>query len=309
MTKEIRPGYGQQVMLADRWKDYQLIDTGDGMKLERWGDVILVRPDPQVIWPRQARSDWNTWDGFYHRSESGGGRWEFRRQLPESWAIHYQGMTFKIRPTDFKHTGLFPEQAANWDWCSQKIQMAGKRDKGREIHVLNLFGYTGAATVACATAGAQVCHVDASKGMVNWCRENADLSGLSTSSIRYIADDCLKFVHREAKRGRKYDAIIMDPPTYGRGSSGEIWKLEVHLWKLLQECAPLLSDHPLFFLINSYTNKLSPLSLGNLLTELFQSRAGMIQVGELGLPSQRNEKILPCGVFGRWENSGSCFKL
>jgi 23S rRNA (cytosine1962-C5)-methyltransferase len=301
MNKELPSAYGQHVMLANRWKDYQLIDTGDGMKLERWGDVILVRPDPQVIWPRQYQSDWNKWDGYYHRSEAGGGRWEFHRQLPESWHIVYQNLKFKIRPTDFKHTGLFPEQATNWDWCTKKIQKAQEKDKNREIHVLNLFGYTGGATVACAAAGAIVCHVDASKGMVQWCRENAELSGLSSAPIRYIADDCLKFVNREAKRGRRYDAIIMDPPTYGRGSSGEIWKLEVHLWKLLRECLPLLNERPLFFLINSYTNKLSPLSLGNLLNELFTRKNGAIQVGELGLPSLRNEKILPCGVFGRWE--------
>ncbi len=301
MSKEPSSGYGEQVVLADRWKEYQLIDTGDGMKLERWGDVVLVRPDPQVIWPRQANSDWDKWDGYYHRSESGGGRWEFRRQLPESWTIGYHALKFKIRPTDFKHTGLFPEQAANWDWCSQKILAAKAQDRNREINVLNLFGYTGAATISSASAGAHVCHVDASKGMVQWCRDNAALSGLASAPIRYIADDCLKFVNREAKRGKKYDAIIMDPPTYGRGSSGEIWKLEVHLWKLLLECRLIMGDQPLFFLINCYTNKLSPLSLGNLLGELFQKKGGSIHVSELGLPSQRNSKILPCGVLGRWE--------
>ncbi len=296
-----QPGCVQELLLADRWEDYQLLDTGDGMKMERWGDVVLVRPDPQVIWPRHAGAGWDRWDGYYHRSESGGGRWEFRRSLPDSWTIRYGGLQFKIRPTDFKHTGLFPEQAANWDWCSQKIRSA--REAGREVSVLNLFGYTGAATVACAAAGASLCHVDASKGMVQWCRDNAALSGLGDAPIRTIADDCLKFAGREARRGRRYDAIIMDPPTYGRGPSGEMWRLEVDLWKLLVQCGSLLSERPLFFLINSYTSKLSPLALGNLLTELMSERGGKITVGELGIPGQHDGKILPCGVYGRWESA------
>ncbi|MGC3992462.1 MAG: class I SAM-dependent methyltransferase [Chthoniobacteraceae bacterium] len=286
------------ILLADRWQDYQLLDTGDGLKLERWGDVTLVRPDPQVMWPRTGKQ-WTGWDGFYHRSESGGGRWEFRRELPDSWTIRYGALKFKIRPTDFKHTGLFPEQAANWDWCMNAIRQA--KTAGREVSVLNLFGYTGAATVACAAAGAEVCHVDASKGAVQWCRENAALSGLGEASIRYIADDCLKFVSREARRGRKYDAIIMDPPAYGRGAGGEVWKLELHLWKLLAECRDLLSAEPLFCLINSYTSRLSPLVLGNLLTQVFSQAGGRLTVGELGLPGQRNGLVLPCGIFGRWE--------
>ncbi len=273
-----------------------MLDTGDGLKLERWGDAILVRPDPQILWPLHEAAAWSGWDGFYHRSETGGGRWEFRRALPDSWTVRYGDLTFKIRPTDFKHTGLFPEQAANWDWCSQKIRAAG-----RKVSVLNLFGYTGAATIACAAAGASVCHVDAAKGMVQWCRENAALSGLSAAPIRFIADDCLKFVAREARRGRRYDAIIMDPPAYGRGAAGEMWKIEVHLWKLLAECRALLSEQPLFFLINGYASSLSPLVLGNLLDELFSARAGTIRVGELGLPSQRHGKILPCGIFGCWD--------
>jgi 23S rRNA (cytosine1962-C5)-methyltransferase len=288
----------QQLLLADRWQDYQLLDTGGGMKLERWGDAILVRPDPQIIWPRPDDGMWKKWDGWYHRSETGGGRWEFRRTLPESWHLRYDDLTLKIRPTDFKHTGLFPEQAVNWDWCMQKIRAA--RATGREVSVLNLFGYTGAATVACAAAGANVCHVDASKGVVQWCRENAALSGLAAAPIRYITDDCLKFTQREARRGRRYDAIILDPPAYGRGSAGEVWKIEEHLWPLLLECRALLSEQPLFLLINSYASKLSPLVLGNLLTELLPRHAGRITVGELGLPSQRNA-ILPCGIFGRWE--------
>ena len=260
------------------------------------GEAVLVRPDPQIIWPQQSK--WDKWDGWYHRSDTGGGRWEFRRALPESWTLRYGALTFKIRPTDFKHTGLFPEQAVNWDWCAEKIRTAG-----REVSVLNLFGYTGAATVAAAAAGASVCHVDASKGVVQWCRENAALSGLTAAPIRYIADDCLKFVTREARRGRRYDAIVMDPPTYGRGAAGEVWKLEEHLWPLLTECRALLSDRPLFLLINSYTTKLSPLVIGNLLTELMGKHGGNITVGELGLPSQRHAMVLPCGIFGRWESS------
>jgi 23S rRNA (cytosine1962-C5)-methyltransferase len=291
----------QEVLLADGWEDYQLLETGDGMKLERWGDVVLVRPDPQVIWPKRKGATWREWDGYYHRSEAGGGSWEFRRDLPESWVLQYRGLKFKIRPTDFKHTGLFPEQAANWDWYAQKIRQATAA--GRDIQVLNLFGYTGAATVCCAAAGASVCHVDAAKGMVQWCRDNAALSGLASAPIRYITDDCLKFVNREARRGRKYDAIIMDPPTYGRGAGGEMWKLELHLWKLLEECRALLSERPLFFLINSYTSKLSPLALKNLLGELFPHAGGIISTGEIGLPGQHDGKVLPCGIFGRWEES------
>jgi 23S rRNA (cytosine1962-C5)-methyltransferase len=295
-TPSSRPA--PQVLLAERWEDYALLDTGDGLKLERWGDAVLVRPDPQIIWPQKGGA-WKEWDGFYHRSETGGGRWEFRRTLPDSWTIRYGALVFKIRPTDFKHTGLFPEQAANWDWCMAKIRAA--KAAGRSVNVLNLFGYTGAATIACAAAGAEVCHVDASKGVVQWCRENAALSGLAEAPIRYIADDCLKFVSREARRGRRYDAIIMDPPAYGRGAAGEVWKLEAHLWKLLAECRTLLSAQPLFFLINSYTSKISPLVLGNLLADLLASAGGEISIGELGLPSERHRTILPCGIFGRWE--------
>jgi 23S rRNA (cytosine1962-C5)-methyltransferase len=297
--RDTTPGYGQELLVATGWQDYQLLAMGDGLKLERWGDVALVRPDPQIIWPQNGKRAWDHWDGFYHRSDTGGGHWEFRRPLPESWTIRYGDLTFKIRPTDFKHTGLFPEQAANWDWCGGKIRSA--RETGREVSVLNLFGYTGAASLACAGAGASVCHVDASKGAVQWCRENASLSGLTASPIRYIVEDCLKFVSRESRRGRRYDAIIMDPPAYGRGTSGEMWKLEVHLWRLLVECRGILSENPLFFLINSYTSNLSPLVLGSLLSELLSERGGKITVGELGLRSQGDGKILPCGIFGRWE--------
>jgi 23S rRNA (cytosine1962-C5)-methyltransferase len=291
--------------IAESWRDYTLLDAGDGMKQERWGDVTLVRPDPQIIWPRRAGPEWRGWDGYYHRSESGGGRWEFRRELPASWKINYDplGLTFRIQPTSFKHTGLFPEQAVNWDWFSGLIRRAC--GAGREIAVLNLFGYTGAATCAAAKAGANVCHVDAAEGMVKWCRENAALSGLAEAPIRYIADDCLKFVRREQRRGRRYDAIIMDPPTYGRGSGGEMWRLEDHLWELLVECRAILSDAPLFFLINAYTARLSPTVVVNLLAELMRERHGFITGGEVGLPIVADGKVLPCGIYGRWEAGAS----
>lgn len=293
------------ILTASNWQDYQLLDCGDGLKQERWGDYTLVRPDPQIIWPRHGRepgAPWKTWDGFYHRSEQGGGKWEFRRTMPENWTIRYAalGLTFKIRPTNFKHTGLFPEQAVNWEWFSTRIKAAVKT--GRSVNVLNLFGYTGAASCAAAAAGANVCHVDAAEGMVKWCRENAALSGLAGAPIRYITDDCLKFVRREIRRERRYDAIIMDPPTYGRGSTGEMWKLEDHLWTLLRECRELLSDQPLFFLINAYTARLSPTVVANLLAELMTDRKGTITAGEVGLPVQHDGKILPCGIYGRWES-------
>src|SRR5687767_8913243 len=302
------------LIVAGGWRDYELIDCGDGMKQERWGEFTLVRPDPQIIWPRHPSETarprttrWDKWDGFYHRSEQGGGKWEFKRPLPDSWSIAYQplGLTFKIHPTSFKHTGLFPEQAVNWDWFSAKIAAARQArgaDPVKAINVLNLFGYTGAATVAAAKAGATVCHVDAAEGMVKWCRENAALSQLTDAPIRYIVDDCLKFARRELKRGRRYDAIIMDPPTYGRGATGEMWKLEDHLWDLLVECRALLSEQPLFFLINAYTARLSPTVVANLLSELMHQHAGTITAGEVGLPIKRDGKVLPCGIYGRWES-------
>ena len=291
------------LLVADRWRDYQLVDCGDGMKQERWGPYTLVRPDPQILWPRMGEKPgarWEHWDGFYHRSEAGGGRWEFRRPLPEHWEIRYDalGLTFKIRPTSFKHTGLFPEQAVNWDWIDSTVRSAR-----RGVSVLNLFGYTGAATCAAAAAGASVCHVDASEGMVKWCRENAALCGLADKPIRYICDDCLRFVRREVKRGRRYDAVIMDPPTFGRGSTGETWKLEEHLWELLEECRALLSEAPLFFLINAYTARLSPTVVANLLSHALHGVAGSITAGEVGLPVHRDGKVLPCGIYGRWEAS------
>ena len=290
------------LLLADRWQDYRLLDTGLGLKQERWGRFTLVRPDPQIIWPRAGgEKNWTDWDAFYQRSETGGGKWQFRNALPEHWNIGYAplGLTFRIHPTSFKHTGLFPEQAVNWDWFSAKIKTA--RAAGREVSVLNLFGYTGAASVAAAAAGASVCHVDAAEGMVKWCRENAALSGLSEAPIRFIADDCLKFVRREIKRGRHYDAIIMDPPTYGRGSAGEMWRLEDQRWELLLECRRVLSDQPLFFLINAYTARLSPTVVVNLLGELMRDSGGTITGGEVGLPVKRDGKVLPCGIYGRWE--------
>jgi 23S rRNA (cytosine1962-C5)-methyltransferase len=287
------------LVIADQWEDYELLDTGNGMKQERWGPYNLVRPDPQIIWHRKSDAPWQGWDGYYHRSNTGGGKWEFRRELPEYWKIKYKSLTLKIRPTSFKHTGLFPEQAVNWDWFSKIIRSA--KSAGREVNVLNLFGYTGAATCAAAAAGAAVCHVDAAEGMVKWCRENAQLSGLAEAPIRYITDDCLKFVKREIKRGRRYDGIIMDPPTYGRGSSGEMWRLEDQLWDLLKECDHLLSEQPLFFLINAYTARLSPTVVANLMDDLLGRRAGTLTAGEIGLPVKADGKVLPCGIYGRWE--------
>lgn len=283
--------------MARDWKDYELLDGGDGMKLERWGEIVLARPDPQIIWPR-AQREWKAWDGWYHRSGKGGGRWEFRRKLPASWAIRYGKLVFKVSPTGFKHTGLFPEQAVNWAWIQKLIGSAKAR--GGEVSVLNLFGYTGAATLAAALAGASVCHVDAAKGMVEWCKENARFSGVGGAPMRYIVDDCHAFVRREIRRGKKYDAIIMDPPSYGHGAEGEVWKLEKNLWPLLEDCHELLAERPLFFLINAYTTGLSPVALGNVMTRLLSSRGGRLEAGEIGLPITAGNLVLPCGVYGRW---------
>lgn len=284
------------LLIAQDWKDYELLDSGDGMKLERWGDVVLARPDPQVIWP--CAGEWKNWDAWYHRSSKGGGRWDFRKKVPDSWTIRYRDLILKIAPTGFKHTGLFPEQAVNWDWCGEQIRAA--KAQGREVSALNLFGYTGAATVAAAAAGASVCHVDAAKGMVEWCRENARLSKLADAPIRFIVDDCVAFVKREIRRGKKYDALIMDPPSYGHGASGEVWKLEEHLWPLLEDCRALLSDQPLFFLVNTYTTGLSPTALGNVMTRLLSKKGGKLSTGEVGLPISRDHMCLPCGIYGRW---------
>lgn len=280
---------------AENWSDFEVVETGDGMKKERWGEFVLVRPDPQVIWPRRSAS-WGECDGVYHRSASGGGRWEFRRPLPDSWVIRYGRLAFKIRPTSFKHTGLFPEQAANWDWFSPRIAQAG-----RAVRVLNLFGYTGGATVAAAAAGASVCHVDAAKGMVQWCRENAALSGLSEAPVRYLVDDCMKFLERETRRESRYEAIIMDPPSFGRGRGGELWKLEDGLFPLVRLATSLLSDTPLFVLINAYTTGLSPTVLANILGQHVPAD-GRVSCGEVGLPVSRGGVTLPCGTFARWES-------
>jgi 23S rRNA (cytosine1962-C5)-methyltransferase len=283
------------VLLADQWEDFAVLEAGDGMKKERWGDVVLVRPDPQVIWPRPS-GDWGDCDGIYHRDAGGGGRWEFRRQLPESWTIrHGEKLVFKIRPTNFKHTGLFPEQAANWAWFGAKIRSAG-----RPVRVLNLFGYTGGATIAAAAAGASVCHVDAAKGMVQWCRENARLSGLAEAPIRFLVDDCLKFVDRERRRDSRYEGIIMDPPSYGRGKSGEVWKLEADLFELVSAACVLLSQQPLFVLLNAYTTGLSPTVLAMILQRCAPD-SGSVSCGEVALPVTQGGGVLPCGTFARWE--------
>ena len=282
--------------IADQWKDYEVIDTSGGEKLERWGKYTLVRPDPQVIWntPRTDRR-WKSYDGRYARSASGGGKWSENR-LPEHWQVCYGGFTFQVKPMNFKHTGIFPEQAVNWDFEMEKI-----RGAGRHVSVLNLFAYTGGATLAAAAAGASVCHVDAARGMVAWARENAKASGLAEAPIRWIVDDCAKFVEREIKRGRRYDAIIMDPPSYGRGPSGEIWKLEKDLYPFLELVVGVLSEDPLFVLINSYTTGLAPSVLGYLLGTLVGKKyGGQIACDELGLPVTASGLNLPCGSTGRW---------
>ena len=282
--------------LADNWKDYEVIDCSKGEKLERWGDYILVRPDPQVIWetPRKEKG-WHKMNAHYHRSKKGGGEWEFF-DLPQQWSIHYRNLTFQLKPFSFKHTGLFPEQAANWDWFSELIKKAG-----RPVKVLNLFAYTGGATIAAAAAGASVTHVDASKGMVTWAKENAASSGLADAPIRWIVDDCVKFVEREIRRGNHYDAIIMDPPSYGRGPKGEIWKIEESIHPLVKLCAQLLVDRPLFFLINSYTTGLQPAVLSYLIGTELKRFPGKVTADEIGLPVSSNGLTLPCGASGRFE--------
>ncbi len=282
--------------IADQWKDYEVIDTSKGEKLERWGEYMLVRPDPQVIWdtPRTNPS-WKKPNGHYHRSSKGGGEWEFF-SLPEQWTINYRELTFNLKPFAFKHTGIFPEQAVNWDWCAEKIQSAN-----RPVKVLNLFAYTGGATLSAAKAGAQVTHVDASKGMVGWAKENAASSGLSDASIRWLVDDCMKFVEREIRRGNHYDGIIMDPPSYGRGPKGEIWKIEDAIFPLIQACEQLLSDDALFFLVNSYTTGLQPAVLTYMLsTALVKNHGGKVESEEIGLPVKETGLVLPCGASGRW---------
>ena len=286
--------------LSDNWKDYECLDAGNGEKLERWGNVILRRPDPQAMWKVNYTDTWKNPDGFYHRSNKGGGYWDFKKKLDEYWTIQYRDLTFKVSPTNFKHTGLFPEQATNWDFIIDKI-----KNSGRKIKVLNLFAYTGGATMAASYAGADVVHVDASKGMTEWAKENMRLSHLENNVIRFIVDDCLKFVEREARRGNTYDAIIMDPPSYGRGPNGETWKFEENLYNLIEACTKILSDKPLFFLINSYTTGISNIVLDNILKEtllpLYPN--GKIESGEVGLPITRDNLVLPCGIYGRWESN------
>ena len=281
--------------IADGWKDYELLDCGGGEKLERWGSKVLVRPDPQAIWrsPR-LNAGWRHPDGRYLRAHTGGGRWE-KAKLPEQWQVRYRDLTFQVKPMNFKHTGLFPEQAVNWDFAMEKIRTAG-----RHINVLNLFAYTGAATAACAAAGASVCHVDAAKGMVAWAKENAKASGLQDAPVRWIVDDCAKFVEREIRRGRKYDAIIMDPPSYGRGPTGEVWKLEDNLFPFVELCSGVLSDQPLFVLINAYTTGLAPSVLTYMMELIFSKKYGGHTVSdEIGLPVTETDLVLPCGAPGR----------
>ena len=282
--------------IADQWKDYEVLDTSGGEKLERWGDYLLVRPDPQVIWntPKDLPG-WRKMNGHYYRSSKGGGEWEFF-DLPKQWEIAYKDLRFNLKPFSFKHTGLFPEQAVNWDWFSDKIKNAG-----RPVKVLNLFAYTGGATLAAAAAGAAVTHVDASKGMVNWAKENAKSSGLEAAPIRWLVDDCMKFVEREIRRGNHYDGIIMDPPSYGRGPKGEIWKIEDSIYDFIKLCTQILSDAPLFFLVNSYTTGLAPAVLTYMLSTELKRFGGHVDSQEIGLPVTQTGLVLPCGASGRWE--------
>ena len=282
--------------VARDWKDYEILDMANGEKLERWKNIVLVRPDPQIIWKNKSfPNKWEDVNARYIRSSTGGGNWDFNKKVPANWQIKYKDLTFNIKPMGFKHTGLFPEQAVNWDWMIDKIKHAG-----REIKVLNLFAYTGGATVACSYAGASVCHVDSSKGMVTWAKENIISSGLEKNPVRYIIDDVVKFVNREIRRENQYDAIIMDPPSYGRGTNGEVWKFEENIADLVELCTRVLSDKPLFFLINSYTTGISSTVLENILKLNIKAK-GKLSSGELGLPMSDSNLILPCGIYGRWE--------
>ena len=284
--------------VANNWKDYEILDMANGEKLERWENIILIRPDPQIIWKEKSYPEkWKNANAKYNRSNTGGGNWNFIKPLPKSWQIKYKDLTFNIKPMGFKHTGIFPEQAVNWDWMMNKI-----KNSARDIKVLNLFAYTGGASVACLKAGASVCHVDSSKGMCEWAKENVASSGLRDKPIRFLVDDVVKFVNREIRRGNKYDAIIMDPPSYGRGTNGEVWKFEDNIADLVKLCMNVLSDKPLFFLINSYTTGISSQVLENLLRMNIPKKAkGKFSHGELGLPMTNSKMILPCGIYGRWE--------
>jgi 23S rRNA (cytosine1962-C5)-methyltransferase len=285
------------LLVADAWNDFELLDAGNNEKIERWGKYILRRPDPQAIWYRQEKQIWKKYDGYYQRSNTGGGQWTVEN-FPKQWTVDYKHLKFYVRPTGFKHTGLFPEQAVNWDFMMDKIKASN-----REIKVLNLFAYTGAATVACASVGAQVCHVDSAKGVVNWAKDNLQLSKLEHAPVRFIIDDVIKFVEREIRRGNKYDAIVMDPPVYGRGTTGEVWKIEERLVDLIQLTMQVLSDEPLFYIINSYTSAFSSIVLHNIMTTTINSRYnGQLTSGELGLPCKHSDIVLPCGIYSRWES-------
>lgn len=289
------------LLKADQWNDYICLDAGDGEKLEKWNGITLRRPDPQAIWPKDPSCrEWNAADAVYHRSNKGGGQWEYRKKLPESWTVSYRELTFRVSPTGFKHTGIFPEQAVNWDWMSRLI----REHADEEIRILNLFAYTGGATMACAAAGAaEVVHCDAAKGMVNWARENRDLSGLQDKKIRFIVDDAEKFVQREFRRGHTYHGILMDPPSYGRGPNGEMWKFEKEITNLIEACVNILDEHALFFLINSYTTGFSNIVLGNMMkTMIMPSHPnGAVDTGEVAIPLHTRDLYLPCGIYGRWE--------
>ena len=309
--------------IAKNWEDYKIIDMANGQKLEKWGNYTLSRPDPQIVWKNKSYpEEWKKADAIYSRSKTGGGSWDYKKKLPTAWQIKYKDLTFNIKPMGFKHTGLFPEQAVNWDWMRSKIENARIHNKSknstergenkikdikdedskREIKVLNLFAYTGGATVACLAAGASVCHVDSSKGMVTWAKENVTSSGLAEKKVRYIVDDVVKFVNREIRRGNKYDAIIMDPPSYGRGANGEVWQFENNIYDLVELCTKVLSDNPLFFLINSYTTGISSSVLANILNlTVAKKYKGKVESGEIGLPMENSSLVLPAGIFGRWE--------
>ncbi len=291
---------------ADGWLDYELLDTSDGERLERWGDILLIRPDPQILWSA-PRTDprWKRAHARYHRSNTGGGHWEMYRKIPDVWKIGYKDLTFRLKPMGFKHTGVFPEQAVNWDLMADCIRAEKAKDPAREIRVLNLFGYTGAATLACMRAGAHVTHVDAAKGMVQWAKENAEASGLADRPVRWLVDDCVKFVRREVRRGNRYDGIVMDPPSYGRGPGGEVWKLEDQIWPFLNELMPLLSDRPLFFLLNSYTAGISPSVMAYMLSALLPPRfGGTVEAEEIGLPVTDTGFLLPSGSTAVWRGDG-----
>ena len=289
--------------LSNEWAEYKILDMADGQKLEKWGNVILERPDPQIIWKNKSYPNkWKEINAKYHRSKTGGGSWEFMKKIPSSWQVKYKDLIFNIKPMGFKHTGLFPEQAVNWDWMIEKIKKEKNNDKNREIKVLNLFAYTGGATVACLYAGASVCHVDSSKGMTLWAKENVASSGLQDKQVRFIVDDVVKFVNREIRRGNKYDAIIMDPPSYGRGANGEVWQFEENIYDLVELCSQVLSDNPIFFLINSYTTGISSTVLKNILTFIIPKKCeGKFDAGEIGIPMEDSKLVLPCGIYGRWE--------